>query len=402
VIAGSSRWRGEARTRRTVGGDLPPAEAARLVVPDAGHEVLGPDQHHPPPALSNGEARFAGRDLDSPTHIRSSAEPTEPRPAEAMRLPVPQLQALVQAATLAPSSHNTQPWLFRLEGQWIDLLADRTRALPVNDPEDRELTISCGCALFNLRVASAAAGLDATVELLPGAADPELLARVHLAASAAAQPDSELSAFMAARRTTRERFAATAVDPKTLHDLLDAVQKEGAALTVLATDDQRQGAAALVAEGDAVQWANPSWRRELAAWMHPRRRGDGLTLPTLAIPVAQMVVRTFDMGHGVAAKDRQLADESPVLAILSTEGDLPRDWLTAGQALQRLLLVGVRLGLQASYLNQPIQVAALRPKLQQLTGRPGYAQLLLRIGSATQVKPAAPRRPLVDVLLTAS
>jgi nitroreductase len=311
------------------------------------------------------------------------------------------LQDLVRAATLAPSSHNTQPWLFRLEGQTVELLADRTRALPANDPDDRELTISCGCALFNLRVAAAAAGLDAEVALLPDAADADLLARVRLAPSVAAQADAELSAAMAERRTTRERFAASAVDPQALRNLVDAVQSEGATLTVLDTDDQRLAAAALVAEGDAMQWANPSWRRELAAWMHPRRRGDGLTLPALAIPVAQLVVRTFDMGHGVAAKDRELADESPVLAVLTTEGDMPRDWLAAGQALQRLLLVGVRRGLQASYLNQPVQVAALRPKLQQITGRPGYAQLLLRIGSPTQVLPAAPRRPLADVLVTA-
>ena len=311
---------------------------------------------------------------------------------------VPDLQALVQAASLAPSSHNTQPWLFRLEGAVVELLADRTRALPVNDPEDRELTISCGCALFNLRVAAAAAGLEARVEPLPDAADADLLARARLAPAATTQADAELQAAMAERRTYRERFAATAVEAKVLRSLADAVTSEGATLTVLDSAGQRLHAAALVAEGDAVQWANPSWRRELAAWMHPRRRGDGLTLPALAIPVAQMVVRTFDMGHGVAAKDRQLADESPVLAVLATEGDMPRDWLAAGQALQRLLLVGVRLGLQASYLNQPVQVAALRPKLQQLTGRPGYAQLLLRIGIPTKVAPAAPRRPLPEVL----
>lgn len=319
-----------------------------------------------------------------------------------MNLSIPQLQALVQAATLAPSSHNTQPWLFRLEGQVIELLADRTRALPVNDPDDRELTISCGCALFNLRVAAAAAGLQAQVEPWPDAADTDLLARVRLASSSADQTDATLQAAMAERRTYRERFAATAVDPMTLRSLVDAVHSEAALLAVLDTADQRLGAAALVAEGDAMLWANPSWRRELAAWMHPRRHGDGLTLPALAIPVAQMVVRTFDMGHGVAAKDRQLADESPVLAVLTTVGDSPRDWLAAGQALQRLLLLGVQLGLQASYLNQPVQVATLRPKLQQLTGCPGYAQLLLRIGSPTQVKPAAPRRPLADVLVTAS
>jgi hypothetical protein len=313
-----------------------------------------------------------------------------------------EMQALLQAASLAPSSHNTQPWLFRLNGSVVDVLADRTRALPVNDPDDRELIISCGCALFNLRVAAAAANLDTVIESLPDAKDADLLARVRITPAAGTQVDSDLNAAMGKRRTYRERFADTAVDPKALRSLVESVITEGATLTVLDTTSQRLGAAALVAEGDAMQWANPSWRRELAAWMHPRRRGDGLTLPALAIPVAQLVVRTFDMGHGVAAKDRQLADESPALAVLSTEADMPRDWLAAGQALQRLLLVGVQLGLQASYLNQPVQLAALRPKLQQLTGRPGYAQLLLRMGIPNQTVPAAPRRQVVDVLVTAS
>lgn len=314
-------------------------------------------------------------------------------------LDVTDLQALVQAASLAPSSHNTQPWLFRIHDRTVELLADRTRALPVNDPEDRELTISCGCALFNLRAAAAAANLEAKVELLPDAADSDLLARVRLTPAADARPLADLGAAMTGLRTYRERFAATAVDPKMLRSLAEAVASEGATLTVLEVDSQRHDAAALVAEGDAVQWADPSWRRELAAWMHPRRRGDGLTLPALAVPVAQVVVRTFDMGRGVAAKDRQLADESPVLAVLCTEGDRPRDWLMAGLALQRLLLVGVQCGLQASYLNQPVQVAALRPKLQQITGRPGYAQLLLRIGVPTRALPAAPRRPLADIMV---
>lgn len=311
------------------------------------------------------------------------------------------LTALVHAATLAPSSHNTQPWMFRLDGTVVDLLADRTRALPVNDPDDRELTLSCGCALFNLRVAAAAAGLQAKVQTFPDATDADLLARVNLEQAGACLAEAALHDAIAARRTYRERFSA-APDATALRALVDAAQVEGASLAVLDSEEQRAAAATLVAEGDAVQWGNPSWRRELAAWMHPRRRGDGLVLPALAIPVAQVVVRTFDMGHGVAAKDRQLADESPVLAVLSTASDAPTDWLATGQALQRLLLVGVQRGLQASYLNQPVQVASLRPKLQQLTGRPGFAQLLLRIGTPTKSLPAAPRRPLAEVMVTAS
>lgn len=308
------------------------------------------------------------------------------------------LEALVQAAALAPSSHNTQPWLFRLHGHVVDVLADRTRALLVNDPHDRELTISCGCAVFNLRVAAAALGLEATVSVFPDVTDDDYLARVRLVPTAVAQADAALQGALTKRRTYRRQFAAAAVEPETVRILVDAVTHEGAVLNVLATDDHRQRAAALVAEGDAVQWANPSWRRELAAWMHPPRLGDGLTLPALAVPVAQVVVRTFDMGHGVAAKDRRLADQSPLLAVLSTAGDEPRHWVAAGQALQRLLLVGVRHGLQASYLNQPVQVAALRPAVQQLTGRPGFAQLLLRMGVAAEALPASPRRAVTDII----
>lgn len=310
------------------------------------------------------------------------------------------VEALLGALIHAPSSHNTQPWLVRLYPDALDLIADRTRALPVNDPDDRELTISCAAALFNLRVAAAAAGYAAEVRTLPDAADADLLARVALQPSTAGQPDAVLQAAIAERRTYRQRFAAQAIEPAAVQALVDAARREGATLSMLDTPDARLRAAELVAEGDAAQWAHPSWRRELAAWMHPRRQGDGLAMPTLAVPVAQVVVRTFDMGHGVGAKDRQLADESPLLAVLWTDGDAAADWLAAGQALQRVLLTGVLHGLQASYLNQPVQVAALRAKLQQLTGRLGYAQLLLRLGVPAQALPPAPRRPMADIVVT--
>ena len=310
------------------------------------------------------------------------------------------VEALLGALIHAPSSHNTQPWLVRLHTDAVDLIADRTRALPVNDPDDRELTISCGAALLNLRVAAAAAGYAADVRTLPDAADADLLARVALQPASAERADAALQPAVAARRTYRQRFAPDAIGAAAVHALADAARREGATLTVLDTPDARLRAAELVAEGDAAQWANPSWRRELAAWMHPRREGDGLATPSLAVPLAQAVVRTFDMGHGVGAKDRQLADESPLLAVLWTDGDTPADWLAAGQALQRVLLTAVQHGLQASYLNQPVQVPALRPKLQQLTGRPGYAQLLLRLGVPAQALPPAPRRPMADIVVT--
>lgn len=307
--------------------------------------------------------------------------------------------ALVRRAILAPSSHNTQPWLFRIAGEVVELLADRTRALPVNDPEDRELTLSCGCALMILRIAALDAGLSTRVELLPDSGDPDLLARVTLGpGTGALAAEAELLPFVERRRTHRRTYLPRLVDAATVDRLIEAAHLEGAWLRPLVDEETRHTAAQLVSEGDARQWSNPHWRRELAAWMHPRRRGDGLVVPALAASVAQVVVRTFDLGGGVGAKDRQLAQGSPLLAVLVTDSDDPRDLLRAGQALQRVLLVACREGLQASYLNQPIQVAALRPELGKLVGA-RFPQILLRLGYPGEELPPSPRRPVEQVLV---
>lgn len=305
---------------------------------------------------------------------------------------------LVGAAVLAPSSHNTQPWLFQLRETGVRLLADRTRALPVNDPEDRELTISCGCALLNLRAAAAAADLGCELSLLTDGNHDDALADVEWQREA---PDTDLALLAAAiplRRTYRKRFEDRPVSDLVLAELDAAATAEGAQLAVLTDPGIRAAVVHLIAHGDATQWADPRWRRELAQWMHPRRRGDGLTVPGLVAPVAQAVVRSFDMGNGVAARDSELAEHSPVLAVLGTADDDPASWLRAGQALQRLLLQACHRGLQASYLNQPIQVSALRPELQRVTGQETVPQVLLRLGYPGDELEPAPRRPIEQVL----
>lgn len=309
------------------------------------------------------------------------------------------ISSLVKYAVLAPSSHNTQPWWFKVGGNRILLYADRTRALPVNDHNDRELTISCGCALMNLRLAAAAVGLEARYNLLPDSNDEDLLAEVELVeAEVALSKEASLFRFIESRRTYRKAFESRLVPTSLVKELCDSAEREGAWLRVIDADEKRQEVAVLVAEGDAIQWSDPRWRRELAAWMHPRRKGDGLTVPGLVAPVVQFAIRSFDMGNGIGAKDNKLADESPVLAVLGSEGDGVADWLRAGQALQRILLKACSHGLLASYLNQPIQIASLRPRLQHLIGRHGFPQICLRLGYPTEEVAATPRRPVAEVM----
>ena len=82
---------------------------------------------------------------------------------------------LIEMAGRAPSVHNTQPWRFEVGEQAIELYADTSRQL-LEDPAGREMLISCGAALYGLRLGIRSLGYLAEAELFSGSA---LLARVH-------------------------------------------------------------------------------------------------------------------------------------------------------------------------------------------------------------------------------
>lgn len=319
--------------------------------------------------------------------------------------PDAQLRAVVAFGVQAPSGHNSQPWAFRVHDGVLDLFADRTRALPVVDPDDRELIISCGAALLNMRIALQRFGHDAEVTVLPEAADPDLLARVRL--GRAHQPtDDEQALFNAIprRRTYRHPFEDRAVAADLLRMLQAAAEREGAWLHALTAADERRALAEVIAEGDRRQMAERSFRRELAVWTHPDRAksrdgmpGSALGLSALMATVGPLAIRTFDIGKGRAAWDLELAQRSPALVVLGTRGDGVADWLAVGQALQRVLLRACVDDVFASFLNQPIEVPALRGKVRALVGETGQPQVLLRLGYGHPGRPS-PRREVGDVL----
>src|SRR5829696_7578988 len=86
------------------------------------------------------------------------------------------LRFALRYAVLAPSSHNSQPWLFYVDGNAVEIYADHTRRLPVVDPDDRELVMSCGAALYNLRLALRHFANGCDVAVLPEGIDGALLA----------------------------------------------------------------------------------------------------------------------------------------------------------------------------------------------------------------------------------
>jgi hypothetical protein len=127
--------------------------------------------------------------------------------------------------------------------------------------------------------------------------------------------------------------------------------------------------------------------------------GASFGMPDVLSSIGALVIRTFDLGNGVAADDREkILAGSPVLAAFSTAGDAPCDWLATGRALSCVLLKLTASGATAAFINQPIEVEPLRPRLADTIGTSTLPQLLMRFGYGEAANQSV-RRRIEDVLI---
>jgi nitroreductase len=308
-----------------------------------------------------------------------------------------QLAAMLNWAVHAPSVLNTQPWRFRVRGSEVGVYVDRARVLQTVDPDGREAVVSCGAALFTLRLAARHYGFAVRVAYPAPGADADLVATLQLAGPSRPTPTEEaLFRAVKGRHTNRDPYADLPLPVGLLNLLRDAADAEGATLHVVAGEAERAAAADLVAEAVRQQGEDEATVAELRAWLRPTgdRRADGV--PDEVQGGWDRLSYLHTEPRFLAAEAARLARDAPALLVVSTERDARPDWARAGQALQRVLLTAAGEGLAASYFNQPTEVPALRHRLGAVAG-PGFAQVAFRVGTPVEAQ-GTPRRPVADVL----
>ncbi|WP_369386547.1 nitroreductase [Streptomyces sp. CG1] len=316
------------------------------------------------------------------------------------------ITALVADATAAPSLHNAQPWRFRyLRGLGVlRLYADLERTLPRTDPEKRGLHIGCGAALLNLRVAAAAAGLAPEVRLLPDPADAAFLAEVRLCGTA--HPDQALARLRPSierRHSSRHPFRDEGIPAAVRERLHDAARAEGAHL-LFPGAWHVQSILELVRDAEGSEALDTGIRGETEQWAHTEPSGtEGATdgIPAEAFGPAPRgggtLVRDFAAGRPMPDRPWASFEKNPNIALLGTTYDGPADWLCAGQALGRVLLLATTDGLVASMISQPLEWPDLRWAARDPVSAMAHVQMVLRLGYGPEGHPS-PRRPVDDLL----
>jgi hypothetical protein len=312
---------------------------------------------------------------------------------------------LLETAGRAPSVHNTQPWKFRILGNTVELLADPARWLHHQDPAGRELMISCGAALFGLRLAFRKLGFVPRTELLPDPLRPSLAARIEPVGFASlTRQEAELLAAVAHRHTHRGAFAPGAVAPRLLAAMCDDAAAEGCRL-VLIDDDQQVAALAEQVRRATDQQSGAEVRAELRQWVLPAGsdRKDGVPAAARIRPGWQpgergrLPQRDFGLA-GIELADGMAESARAVLAtaVLITADDTVADWLRAGQALDRLLVHAATRWVFASLQSLPLEVPRCRAEVRCRLGLAGYPQMILQFGRANTAA-ATPRRSQAEL-----
>jgi hypothetical protein len=329
------------------------------------------------------------------------------QPIPAVTAPHHEIAAfLIDAASQAPSVHNTQPWWFGVAGSRLSLHADVDRKLAVADPDGREMLISCGAALFTLRLAARHLGHATEVRLLPDPDRPALLADIDIGPRRAVT-DAELRMFeqIRRRRSHRGGFGPTRPPTALLSAVSDAARHEGALLRIVADPRAKVALGALSEAAEQMQRQDADYVAELARWAPApgRRRHDGVHSDAYSRePVRtepHFAERDFARGQGWGRDDGEASaahDDAGVVMLLMTNGDAPIDRLAAGQALQRILLRAAEEDVSAAFHTQPLEVAELRDLIRARFCGGAHPQMILRLGQGDD-EPASVRRPMTDV-----
>ena len=339
--------------------------------------------------------------------------------------------ALVRAAILAASPHNTQPWLFKISDSAIELHIDTQRNVGALDPFLREEHIGMGCALENLMLAAPANGYVATAELLPGKLGPiagepktQLLARVNLAAGK--REESELYNAIPLRHTNRGPYDPhKAISP----DFVDALQHvpddcPDVKLFLFTAEADRKKIAEISSAANTEIYSDPDVQRGSERWVRTQwssvqKYRDGLTidafgLPPIATAIAKMMSARMLRWAASRSTDNGYANlmlSAPLIGFIAVRDRYAQEQcLQAGRIWQRAHLLATARGLAARPCNEAVEMvdherALGRPAsrvalLNEITADPTWQPtFVFYMGYPKLSAHASPRRPVQAVLV---
>lgn len=313
---------------------------------------------------------------------------------------------MIEYASKAPSSHNTQPWKFSAEGHFLKITPDLTRALPVADSDNHELYISLGCALENLVIAASHFGYNANVMYdLNGEEDSVI---IHLFEDEACSKNVLFDAIPH-RHVNRSSYNREEIPFETMHQLIKVSEEDGVVVKIITDARSINDIGNLTKEACMHQYSNPGFKEELMKWVRfneseAQQTGDGLRAASIGLPsvspaFGKFMFQTFVTPAKEAGKAKRLIESSSALVLFICKKNNKKNWVKLGRSFERFTLAAATYEISHAHMNMPCEDVQVRKKLKQMFELYDEEPLLLiRIGYADETMPASYRRPVEEII----
>lgn len=316
---------------------------------------------------------------------------------------------MIEQATKAPSGHNTQPWLFRICEDSIEIHPDNRKTLHVVDRNRREMFVSLGCATENLCIAAGSIGYASKVNV-----SEEGIISIELH-SVDNQKKTLLSGQITRRQTNRSIYNGKQIPEKVIRELLTLEKEEYIGIYCWQKQSiEFNKIRDYVLVGNKIQMSDSCFKNELKSWMRFNKRDEQQTLDGLSYAVfgapnlprwlSRLIMGTY-LTPGMQNKsDEKKVNSSSHVVLFTVENDSIPEWIQLGRTLEHFLLKTTEAGIATAFINQPCELKVLAEQMQceviHQTGKEKRIPVvLLRMGYA-KAMPYSPRKERNEVIIS--
>ena len=317
-----------------------------------------------------------------------------------------QITFILEFGIRAPSTHNTQPWLFKRAGNKVLVLIDVTRKLAHADRSERDMYLSIGCLLKNIEIAGKYFGILEDIHI--NEAEGE-----HIATLTFREPRGQegelLSLLLAIDRRYNARGKMLSLSAIAHAQIVNTEKDDGVNVTFISDSGGMHTLGSLTKIGIEEFHHNQKFRNEFSRWMHGNFsktrsgiHGYSVYMPTIISYILPTLIRFVDLGKYLGKLNEQGIASAPLAGVICTNDDSKKSWVNAGRTVESLALSAFSIGASASFFAAPIEDATCREKLRVLCHTDSLPQFLVVFGVPEKKLPTTLRESVATRTLTHS
>ncbi len=309
------------------------------------------------------------------------------------------IRDILELARLAPSVHNTQPWLVGLRDGTVVIDIDHSYTLHDGDPTGRETTLSLGIFTEAIVLTAKEKGFASKVAFI----DEQ---RIEIHCSPDSQKTQKSYAELLLKRSTdRSIYKKISVSDENIARLKQTGIAYGVQVHVRTDAEFIQTMSGLTGKGIRLALTNPSFRRELSDYLvlpHSSKK-RGIAVRSLYLPPGLGWIEPFLMRRGIALdaearlEEKRWLSSSGVLC-LTTPGDLHDDWFKAGRTYLHAALLLEEMGYSQATSAATVEASTFHEDIEHVLNTSQRLQSTIRFGKGKASRNHSPRISVKDLL----